>query len=45
VEGDEVEVVVVQESCYITIAGSVSIDELVGKVFDHFVWSASQLGE
>jgi len=41
VEGDEVKVVVVQEGCCVAIAGLVAVDELVGKVFDHFVWSAS----
>jgi hypothetical protein len=38
VEGDEVEVVVVQEGCHVTFAGLVAIDELVCEVFD-YLWA------
>jgi hypothetical protein len=35
VEGDEVEVVVVEEGCHVAFAGFVAVDELVCEVFDY----------
>lgn len=35
VEGDEVEVVVVEEGCHVAFSGFVAIDELVREVFNH----------
>lgn len=35
VERNEVEVVVVEEGCYVSFSGLVAIDELVCEVFDH----------
>ena len=37
VEGDEVEVVVVQEGCHVSFSGLVAVDELVCEVFD-YLW-------
>jgi hypothetical protein len=43
VEGDEVEVVVVEEGCYIAFTGLVAVDELVCEVFDYLGMSVARL--